>query len=405
MADGTKKLLIINSVCGTGSTGRICADIARSYESDGYDVKIAYGRSANVPDDCRRYAVRIGTTAEVYLHILYTRLTDRHGLASRRATHAFLKWAEEYDPDILWLHNVHGYYINYELLFNWIKKRPQMQVRWTLHDCWTFTGHCAHYMYAKCDRWQASSDEGSYAGGHANCGNCPQLRQYPASWFTDNSVRNYIRKKNSFTGVNNMTLITPSEWLAGELKKSFLSCYPVEVVRNTIDTAIFRPTPSDIRGKYGISDDEKMILAVAGVWTERKGLGDILKLSGELNKMADNDPERNGKQPEYTYRIVIVGLTAKQAAGIRGDHPDIICIEHTESTTELAQLYTAADVFINPTYEDNYPTVNLEAEACGTPVISYDTGGCRETLHRPDSCVIPQDISLVSGIITKLLQP
>ena len=130
MAGERKKLLIINSVCGTGSTGRICADIARKYENDGYEVKIAYGRSAYVPDDCRKYAVRIGSTAEVYLHILYTRLTDRHGLASRRATRAFLKWADEFDPDILWLHNVHGYYINYELLFNWIKKRPQMQVRW-----------------------------------------------------------------------------------------------------------------------------------------------------------------------------------------------------------------------------------------------------------------------------------
>ena len=379
MTEDKKKLLIINSVCGTGSTGRICADIARKYESDGYEVKIAYGRSAFVPDDCLKYAVRIGTTVEVYLHILYTRLTDRHGLASKRATRAFLKWAEEFDPDILWLHNVHGYYINYELLFNWIKSRPKMQVKWTLHDCWTFTGHCAHYMYAKCNRWPI--DQGENSSTH--CGSCPQLRQYPASWVTDNSADNYSRKKNAFTGLNNMTLITPSEWLAGELKKSFLSCYPVEVVRNTIDTEVFKPTESDIRSKYGISDTDKMILAVAGVWTERKGLGDILKLSDELNAC----------------RIVIVGLTAKQIARIKPDHPDIIYIERTESVEELAKLYSAADVFINPTYEDNYPTVNLESEACGTPVISYDTGGCRETLHRPDSCVIKQDVSALAQSI------
>ena len=405
------KLLLINSVCGIGSTGRICAAIAEEYEQNGYEVKIAYGRSPDVPEKYRKYAVRIGNSADMYMHVLYTRLTDRHGLASRRATRTFLKWAEEYDPDVLWLHNIHGYYINYELLFEWIKSRPKMQVKWTLHDCWAFTGHCAHYMYAGCDRWREpavrTDREGSGVASDASgiqtsgYGSCPLTRAYPSSWFGDNSAGNFARKKKAFSKVENMTLITPSKWLSGELSKSFLSSYPVEVIYNTIDTEVFKPTDGSFREDHGISDDEKMILAVAGVWTASKGLGDILKLYELLNDPADSDSDRGGR----SYRFVIVGLTSDQIRTIHASHPDIICIEHTSDAVELAMIYTAADVFINPTYEDNYPTVNLEAEACKTPVITYDTGGCSETIHLSGSHVIPQDVTVLAKTIRDSIFP
>ena len=371
------KLLLINSVCGTGSTGRICIDIAREYEQNGYEVKIAYGRNeASVPADARKNAVRIGTDLDVYAHVLYTRITDKHGLASRHATRAFIRWAEKYDPDILWLHNIHGYYINYEILFDWIRQRPQMQVKWTLHDCWAFTGHCPHYIYVGCDRWKEE------------CNHCPRLHGYPSSYLLDNSRDNYSRKRACFTGLTNLTIITPSRWLVGELQKSFLHEYPVEVSYNKINTDIFKPTQSDFRERYNISPEAKLILAVSGVWNETKGLSDILELDHRL-------PDDN--------RLAIVGLTPKQIARINGTNPDIICIEHTDSAEELAGIYTAADVFINPTYEDNYPTVNLEAEACGTPVITYDTGGCAETIHLPSSRAIPQGVdNLLRAINTYL---
>lgn len=196
-----KRLLFINTVIDKCSTGKIVANSAKEYEAKGYEVKIAYGRDSGNKELVERYGVRIGNNPDFYLHALYTRLTDNHGLGSKKATARFLKWADEYNPDILWLHNIHGYYINYELLFEWIKQRPFMEVKWTLHDCWAFTGHCAFFTYAKCDKWKKDG-----------CGNCPQIEQYPMS-LVDNSAMNYMRKRAAFTGIHDMTLITPSKWL------------------------------------------------------------------------------------------------------------------------------------------------------------------------------------------------
>lgn len=365
------KVLLINAVCGTGSTGKICAAIAQDYEREGHEVKIAYGRDGFVPEQFRKYAVRIGTDMDVRLHGIYTRLTDRHGFGSVASTKEFLKWAEEYNPDVLWLHNIHGYYINIELLFKWIKSRPHMQVKWTLHDCWTFTGHCSHFTFVGCDKWKSA------------CYACPQKREYPASFVSDASRWNYEKKKSLFTGIQDMTIITPSKWLANLVKESFLGEYPVEVVYNTINTDVFKPVSSDFRERYGL-DEKKIILGVASTWGVRKGLQDFAKLA----EMLDD-----------SYRIVLVGVTAEQAKEL----PEkIITIYRTNNQQELAEIYTAADVFLNLTYEDNYPTVNLEAQACGTRVISYDTGGCRETLDELGISVLQGDLAEVYTCLQKL---
>ena len=352
------RILFINSVCGIGSTGRICTDLAKKLEADGHEVKIAYGRSDVVPDQLRKYSVRIGNGVDVKMHALQTRLFDNHGLASKGATKKFLQWVDEYNPDLVWLHNLHGYYINYELLFQWIKSRPGMQVKWTLHDCWAFTGHCSHFTVAKCEQWK----------NHCSC--CPQTHRYPACYGKGAASQNFDRKREAFTGVKNMTLITPSQWLADLVEQSFLKEYPVEVHYNTIDTNVFKPTPSDFRERYGLVG-KKIVLGVASSWGERKGLYDFYKLAMMLDDR---------------YAIVLVGLSEKQ---IKELPKNILGIRRTNSPQELAAIYTAADVFFNPTYEDNYPTVNLEAEACGTRVVTYDTGGCRETIHSPESVVIP----------------
>ena len=229
------KILLINSVCGIGSTGRICTDLAQEYEAQGHEVKIAYGRDSYVPEKYSKYAVRIGSDLDIRIHGVLSRLFDAHGLGSKSATKKFLKWAEEYKPDLLWLHNIHGYYINYELLFEWIKKHPEMEVKWTLHSCWSFTGHCSHFTFVKCYKWKN------------HCENCPQKKRYPASLFLDCSKGNFDRKKKAFCGVKNMTLITPSKWLADLVKQSFLKEYPVEVRYNTIDTNVFKPTSGNFR--------------------------------------------------------------------------------------------------------------------------------------------------------------
>ena len=215
-------ILWINAVCGTGSTGKICVAQAQQMEQQGHIVRIAYGRDGFVPEQYQKYGVRIGSDLGVRSHGVFTRLTDRHGFASRAATRAFLKWADTFDPQLLWLHNLHGYYINIEMLFHWIKSRPNMQVKWTLHDCWSFTGHCSHFDFIGCQKWKTG------------CCDCPQKGEYPASVLLDASRNNYGKKKELFTGVPNMTIITPSKWLAGLVKDSFLGGYSVEVEYNTV---------------------------------------------------------------------------------------------------------------------------------------------------------------------------
>lgn len=362
------KVLLINAVCGTGSTGKICAAIAQDYEREGHEVKIAYGRDGFVPEQFRKYAVRIGTDMDVRMHGVYTRLTDRHGFGSVASTKKFLKWAEEYNPDVLWLHNIHGYYINIELLFRWIKSRPNMQVKWTLHDCWAFTGHCAYFDYVECNKWITG------------CCDCPQKKSYPASALLDNSALNFQKKRDLFCGVSNMTIITPSEWLKKLVHKSFLSEYPVEVIYNTINTDIFKPTTGDFRKKYDL-ENKKMILGVASIWEPRKGLNDYIKLAGVISD---------------EYRIVLVGVTDEQAQDLPAN---ILAISRTNNQQELAEIYTAADVFLNLTYEDNYPTVNLEAQACGTCVVTYDTGGSKETLNEDGIVVQKGDLSSVIRVL------
>lgn len=360
------KILMINVVCGIRSTGRICTDLAKELEAQGHEVKIAYGRET-VPEQYQKYAVRIGTDLGIKINALKARIFDNEGLNAIYATKKFLKWAAEYNPDMVWLHNIHGYYINYELLFKWIKARPQMQVKWTLHDCWSFTGHCAYFTMAKCEQWKTE------------CKNCPQKRSYPASNLLSRAIENQKKKKSAFSGVPNMRLITPSQWLADLTRESYLSEYPVEVRHNEIDRTIFKPVQSDFKEKHGIT--RKMVLGVAAVWDARKGLEDFLRLA-ELRK---------------DLTIVLVGLSEEQQKTLPNN---VIAVRKTNSPYELAEIYSAAEVFFNPTYEDNYPTVNLEAEACGTSVITYDVGGAAETIHRDDSyAIIVGDTNTVLRLI------
>lgn len=400
------KILIVNVVCGTGSTGRICTELADKLKGQGHEVWIAYGRG-QAAGQYAACSIRIGNDRDNMIHAIRTRLFDDHGFGSKKATTEFLKWADDYAPDLLWLHNIHGYYINIELLFQWIKRRPQMQVRWTLHDCWTFTGHCAYFTAAKCDHWQQQ------------CKHCPQKNSYPSSLLKDNSFHNFQRKKNMFTGVKNMTIITPSRWLAELVQKSFLREYPVEVHYNNIDTTVFKATQGKFREKYNLKD-KKIILGVANVWDGRKGLKDFLQLAKMLDdshaivlvglkdkqiaKMPKwlnqtildipDDNEASNREEEIIrtsqgvafpadvrniYReITGTSFKADEAPSTRAQ---LICLSRTGSAKELAEIYSTADWFVNPTYEDNLPTVNLEAIACGTKVITYLTGGSPETLN------------------------
>lgn len=349
------KVLQINSVCGIRSTGRICTDIAQVLEVEGHECKIAYGRE-NVPEQHQKYAHAITNVWGNRLDGLKTRLFDNAGFNSTRVTKRFVRWMKEYDPDVIHLHNLHGYYINVDVLFRALKQMDKPVV-WTLHDCWSFTGHCSHFSVAKCEKWKSS------------CYNCLQTRIYPASFGFDRSKKNHEEKKKAFTGINKMTIVTPSQWLADLVKQSFLKEYDVQVIPNGIDLDVFRPTEGNFREKHGLLD-KKIVLAVASAWGKNKGLYDLFKLADLLRD---------------EYRVVIVGLKPEQMKLVP---ENVTGITRTNNTQELAHIYTTADIFVNPTYQDTYPTVNLEAQACGTPVLTYRTGGSVESV--PPEQVVDQ---------------
>ena len=359
---------MINVVCGIRSTGRICTDLAAALEADGHEVKIAYGREI-VPEQFAKYAVRIGTDFDVKMHALKARLADGAGFGSKHTTKAFVKWIKEYNPDVIHLHNLHGYYINIEILFDYLKT-CQKKIIWTLHDCWSFPGHSAYSDAIGCEKWQSG------------CNKCPQIKEYPKS-VIDNSKRNWEKKRNIFSNIPNMTIVTPSKWLAELVKKSFLGDYPIKVIHNGIDTSQFKPLKNDFKKIHGI-EDKFMVLGVATAWNDMKGYADFLKLSD----MLDDD-----------CKLVMVGLTDEQ---INRLPPKILGIKRTASVEELAYIYSAADVFVNLSYCENYPTVNLEARACQTPVITYNTGGSPESAGNDAVIVERGDLSAVTEQINIL---
>lgn len=342
------RVLLINVVCGIRSTGRICTDVAELLTAKGHECKIAYGRES-VPEKYKKYAVRIGNELDTKLHALGSRIFDNTGFYSKRATEKFIEWVKEYDPDIINLHNIHGYYINIKLLFDYLRESGKPVV-WTLHDCWSFTGHCSHFIDAGCEKWMTG-----------RCSKCPKKKDYPASLLFDNSKNNYKTKKELFASLEKLTLVTPSEWLAELTRKSFLSKFPVKVINNGINTDSFKVTKGNFIKQHKLQN-KTIILGVSSSWNHTKGLNDFVKLREILDD---------------SFSIVLVGLSEKQIASLP---KGILGIAKTDSIEQLAEIYTAADVFVNPTKEENYPTVNLEAQACGTPVVTYNTGGSSECL-------------------------
>lgn len=348
------KILQINSVCGIGSTGRIATDIHGTLEDLGYESWIAFGRGE--PSGCNNN-IRIGKKTDNYKHLIKTRMSDRHGFGSLKPTIQFIENIEQLKPDVIHLHNIHGYYLNIKVLFEYLKK-INIPIVWTLHDCWPFTGHCTYFDYVGCDKWKDG------------CHHCPQTHEYPKSLYIDNSEKNFFDKKEIFSGVQNLTIVTPSLWLKKKVEKSFLNTYSVVTINNGIDTDIFKYIKgNEIRNELKISPESYMVLAVADFSSERKGLKHVLNVAGKM------------KDCEF----VIVGLNTSQMEKLPDNVKGIL---KTNNPEELAALYSAANVFINPTLEDNYPTTNLEAISCGTPVVTFDVGGCREQINESNGRLV-----------------
>lgn len=321
-------LLQINTIANWGSVGRIAEEIGKIAISQGWNSYIAYGRGKPQSES---HLIRIGNDWDMYNHILQSRLFDNHGLASKSATEKFIHQIEEIKPDIIHLHNIHGYYLNYEVLFQYISQ-INTPIIWTLHDSWALTGHCACY---ECKNF------------NADCNSCHYIHTYPKSLFISKSRRNKEHKEKAFTSVNKMIIVTVSNWLASCVKKSFLNKFPIKTIYNGVDTQIFRPLPYS-------KQDVKIILSVANVWSERKGLNDIVALRECL---------------PTEYQIILIGLSKKQ---IQNLPPNIIGIPRTNSQLELARYYSNANVVISLSTYETFGLTVAESLACGTPVVVYN---------------------------------
>lgn len=366
------KVLQINTVCGIRSTGRICTDLAEILEKEGHECKIAYGRET-VPEKYKKYAVRIGNDLNVKIDGLKTRLLDNAGFNSVSATKKFLKWVREYNPDLIHLHNIHGYYINIELLFKFLKDFGKPVV-WTLHDCWAFTGHCSHFTEAGCYKWKTHCDN-----------KCVRRKAYPTSLFISGAKQNFKKKKALFTSLNKLCFITPSQWLANEARQSFLGKYEIKAIPNGVDLDVFKPTESNLREKYGL-ENKKIILGVATAWGVKKGSELFATLSQTLPS---------------EYKVVLVGMTKEQAEKMPRE---VLVIPRTNSVSELAEIYSAADIFLNLGKEETMGLTTVEAMACGTPVVTSNCTAVPEVVDENSGIVLENlEIDTIIDGINKVL--
>jgi glycosyltransferase involved in cell wall biosynthesis len=357
------KVLQINTTLSASAPGRIAEEIGQVLISKGHSSYFGYGRKVR---ESVSETIRIGSFIDQTVHGIKTRLLDRHGFGSRQATMRFISQVERISPDIIHLHNIHGYFLNIKVLFDFLRCSGKPVV-WTLHDCWPFTGHCSHFDLVGCNKWKDQ------------CFECPNKDSYPRSIWLDNSRQNYNEKKKLFSGLDNLVLVTPSVWLSDILKESFLAGYNVSVINNGIDLKTFQIDNGLMQTQgFGVEEDDILILGVANIWGKHKGLDDFLKLSKTL---------------EAKEKILLIGLSKKQRRHLPSN---IIGLSRTENQKELAMLYSRANVFVNPTYVDNFPTTNLEALACGTPVVTYKTGGSPEALDEHTGRIVEK------GSITEL---
>lgn len=356
-----KKLLQINPVVKENtSTGKIMRELGELAMSAGWESYIAYSRARDGMPVHSSKLVPVGNKLDLGLHWLITRLFDAHGLGSRYATKQLIRRIQEIDPDIVHIHNVHGYFLNYPLLCRFLAERKK-PIIWTTHDCWLYTGHCYYYSAIGCNRWQKG------------CHHCPQKKKFPASYGFDRSRCNWEQKRQAFSQIPSLSLVPVSDWIQGELASSFLKNIPSQVIHNGIDLDTFQPRPDpDLRARYGITKPY-YYLAVASIWLPEKGLADLVCLAATL---------------EADEQLVLVGrMTRSQKDSLP---ENITTVDRTADARALAALYTAATALVNPTWQDNYPTVNLEAIACGTPVVTYRTGGSVEAITPETGFIVPQ---------------
>ena len=347
------KVVQINATCERGSTGKICVSISELLTQNHIENYILYASGKSE----YKYGTRYANDAYIKCQALKSKVFGNYGFNSKYITKKLIEKLECIHPDIVHLHNLHGHNCNLQMLFQYFKHK-RVKLFWTFHDCWAFTAYCPHFTMAKCNKWKT------------HCELCPIRKQF--SWITDKSNSLFEEKKKLFSGLD-LTIITPSQWLADLVKESFLKDYPIKVINNGIDLSVFKPAESDFRQKHGI-DDKYMILGVADIWEVRKGLDVFVELFKRL------DPAK--------YQIVLVGANDSVDKQLPNG---IISVHRTQNQQELAEIYTAADLFVNPTREEVLGLVNIESLACGTPVVTFNSGGSPECIDATCGAIVDSD--------------
>lgn len=361
-------LLQINVDANNGSNGSIARDIGSIALSKGWKSYIAYGRRA-IP--CDSQLIRVGNDFDVKLHGILTRIFDIHGLGSIINTYLFIRKVRKIQPDIVHLHNIHGYFINYRILFNYLIKSA-IPIVWTFHDCWPFTGHCGYFEAYKCEKWKEL------------CHNCPGVHDYPSSLFIDNSKFNFTLKKKIFTSAKKLHITTVSSWLSRLVKQSFFSGYPITVVYDGVDTKTFHYSESNLRKEYGL-EDKFVLLSAAANWTTTKGWNDYINLSRLLP--AD-------------CVIMLLGVKDDEMKDLP---KEIIGISRVEGKQKLAEYYSMADILLNLSYQETFGMTTAEAMSCGTPGISYNVTACPELLTPETGIVVePGNLNQVIDAISTI---
>ena len=334
------KILQINVVNRILSTGRNVSEMNRYFENRGDICVTAYSKG---PSENPSKEFVIGNSFDVKLHALLSRITGKQGYFSFFSTRKLIDFAEEFNPDIVVLNNLHGNYINLPMLLGYLAKKNIITAV-VLHDCWFFTGKCCHYTVDKCYRWQ----EG--------CGNCPSLKKYNVSWFFDKTPEMLGDKKRLFGSIKNLAVVGVSDWLCKEAKKApvFENARVITRIYNWIDTDLFVQTDaSKLRKELGLEND-KVILFAASNWTAQKGLETVKAVSERLE---DNE------------KMLVVG-NLPDGCEFNGN---VTVCPRTDSMQRLIEYYSLADVFVQPSLEETFGKVIAEAEACGTPVVCFDS--------------------------------
>lgn len=363
------RVLLIDVNCKNSSTGNIVYNLYKYINYTGDEAAVCYGRGEKLKE---KNIFKFGLDTETYIHALLTRITGFTGCFSLFSTRRLIKFIKKFNPDVVHIHELHAYFVNIKPLINYLKKNHIKTVM-TLHCEFAYTGKCGHSM--ECEQWKTE------------CRQCPHLREYVSTIWFDHTNYMFRQKKNIFSNFNELSIITPSKWLAQRVSASFLKNCPLSVIHNGIDTNIFCPKEvSYLRKELKINKDEKVVLSVAPhLMTKEKGGFFIKEIAKRLEARK--------------IRFLMIGVDGIERIYDR----NIILNGPIFDKTILANYYSLADLFLICSERENFPTTCIEAQCCGTPIYGFNTGGTAETILQGsvEGLVEYADVETLTSLIDK----